>query len=161
MKTRTDLIAEIEYKARLMRRHSLDMALVAGSNGAHLGPGYSECEILATLYFGVMHHDPKNPLDPDRDRFILSKGHGVLGYYTALAESGYFPVGMLKNFETNDSPLAGHPSIHHELGIDYSTGSLGHGLSLGVGSALGAKKAKKNFITYVCIGDGETNEKII
>jgi len=158
MKVREELIAEIEHKARLMRKHSLDMALVAGSNGAHLGPGNSMSEIMATLYFGAMRHDPKNPLDPNRDRFILSKGHGVLGYYTALAEAGYFPVDMLKTFETDDSPLAGHPSIHHELGIDYSTGSLGHGLSLGVGSALGAKKAHKDFITYVYMGDGETNE---
>ena len=161
MKTKTDRITEIKNKARLMRKHSLDMALVAGSNGAHLGPGNSMSEIMATLYFDVMHHDPKNPLDPDRDRFILSKGHGVLGYYTALAEAGYFPVEMLKTFETNNSPLAGHPSIHHELGIDYSTGSLGHGLSIGVGSALGAKKAQKSFITYVYMGDGETNEGLI
>jgi transketolase len=161
MKTKTERIAEIKNKARLMRKHSLDMALVAGSNGAHLGPGNSMSEIMATLYFDVMHHDPKNPLDPDRDRFILSKGHGVLGYYTALAEAGYFPVEMLKTFETNNSPLAGHPSIHHELGIDYSTGSLGHGLSLGVGSALGAKKAHKGFITYVYMGDGETNEGLV
>ena len=158
MNAKQELIVNIERKARLMRKHSLDMALVAGSNGAHLGPGNSMSEIMATLYFGVMRHDPKNPLDPDRDRFILSKGHGVLGYYTALAEAGYFPVEMLKTFETDDSPLAGHPSIHHELGIDYSTGSLGHGLSIGVGGALGAKKANKKFMTYVYMGDGETNE---
>ncbi len=158
MNAKEELIANIEHKTRLMRKHSLDMALVAGSNGAHLGPGNSMSDIMATLYFGVMRHDPKNPLDPDRDRFILSKGHGVLGYYTALAEAGYFPVEMLKTFETDDSPLAGHPSIHHELGIDYSTGSLGHGLSIGVGSALGAKKANKGFMTYVYMGDGETNE---
>lgn len=158
MNAKEELIANIEHKARLMRKHSLDMALVAGSNGAHLGPGNSMSDIMATLYFGVMRHDPKNPFDPDRDRFILSKGHGVLGYYTALAEAGYFPVEMLKTFETDDSPLAGHPSIHHELGIDYSTGSLGHGLSIGVGSALGAKKANRGFMTYVYMGDGETNE---
>lgn len=156
--TRTELISFIEDKARRMRVHSLDMALVAGSSGAHLGPGNSMCDIMATLYFGIMKHDPKNPFDEDRDRFILSKGHGVLGYYTALAEAGYFPVEMLKTFETNDSPLAGHPSIHHELGIDYSTGSLGHGLSLGVGCALDAKKTHKDFLTYVYMGDGETNE---
>ncbi|HWR22114.1 MAG TPA: transketolase [Feifaniaceae bacterium] len=158
MNAKKELIANIEHKARLMRKHSLDMALVAGSNGAHLGPGNSMSDIMATLYFGVMRHDPKNPLDPDRDRFILSKGHGVLGYYTALAEAGYFPVELLKTFETDDSPLAGHPSIHRELGIEYSTGSLGHGLSIGVGSALGAKRANKGFLTYVYMGDGETNE---
>ena len=159
--TREEKITLIQNKARLMRRHSLDMALVAGSNGAHLGPGNSMSEIMATLYFGVLRHDPKNPLDPERDRFILSKGHGVLGYYTALAEAGYFPVEMLKTFETNDSPLAGHPSIHHELGIDFSTGSLGHGLSLGVGTALAARKAHKGYVTYVYMGDGETNEGMV
>lgn len=158
---RIELINLIEEKAKKMRIHSLDMALVAGSNGAHLGPGNSMSEIMATLYFGVMRHDPSNPFDENRDRFILSKGHGVLGYYTALAEAGYFPVEMLKTFETNDSPLAGHPSVHKELGIDYSTGSLGHGLSLGVGCALDAKKTKKDFLTYVYMGDGETNEGMI
>lgn len=147
MKTEEKIVL-IQNVAQRMRRNSLDMARVAGSNGAHLGPGYSMCELMAALYFGVMHHDPQNPLDPERDRFILSKGHGVLGYYTVLAEAGYFPVEMLKTFETNDSPLAGHPSIHRELGIDFSTGSLGHGLSLGVGTALAAKKAKKDYITY-------------
>lgn len=156
-----NLIALIQEKARLMRKHSLDMALVAGSNGAHLGPGNSMADIMAALYFGVMRHDAKNPSWPDRDRFILSKGHGVLGYYTALAESGYFPVEMLKTFETDDSPLAGHPSIHLELGIEASTGSLGHGLSLGVGLALAAKMDGKDYVTYVYIGDGECNEGMI
>lgn len=159
--TREEKIDLIQRKARLMRRHSLDMARVAGSNGAHLGPGNSMSEIMAALYFCVMRHDPKNPLDPNRDRFILSKGHGVLGYYTALAEAGYFPVEMLHGFETDDSPLAGHPSIHHKLGIDFSTGSLGHGLSLGVGTALAAKRAHKDYLTYVYMGDGETNEGMI
>lgn len=159
--TREQLIAKIKEKARLMRRHSLDMALVAGSNGAHLGPGNSMSEIMATLYFGVMRHEPKNPRWPDRDRFILSKGHGVLGYYTVLAEAGYFPVEMLRTFETTDSPLAGHPSAALDLGIEASTGSLGHGLSLGVGLALGAKMDKKDYFTYVYLGDGECNEGMV
>lgn len=161
LETREKLVARIEEKARLMRKHSLDMALVAGSNGAHLGPGYSMAEIMATLYFRVMRHDPKNPEWADRDRFILSKGHGVLGYYTALAEAGYFPVELLKTFETKDSPLAGHPSLHLNLGIESSTGSLGHGLSLGVGIALSAKMDKKDFDTYVYLGDGECNEGMV
>lgn len=155
------MIGLIEQKARLMRKHSLDMALVAGSNGAHLGPGNSMSEIMATLYFAILRHNPKNPYDENRDRFVLSKGHGVLGYYTALAEAGYFPVELLKTFETDDSPLAGHPSIHREFGIEYSTGSLGHGLSLAVGSALGARVNGKPFVTYVYLGDGETNEGMV
>ncbi len=152
------MVKRIAEKARLMRKHSLDMALVAGSNGAHLGPGYSMAEIMATLYFAVMKHDPKNPTWPDRDRLVLSKGHGVLGYYTALAEAGYFPVDYLKTFETKDSFLAGHPSINLKHGIETSTGSLGHGLSLGVGMALAAKMDKKEHTIYVYHGDGECDE---
>lgn len=158
VETQGNLIKKISEKARFMRKHSLDMALVAGSNGAHLGPGYSMAEIMATLYTAVLRHDPKNPGWPDRDVFILSKGHGVLGYYTILAECGYFPVELLKTFETKDSPLAGHPSIHREFGIEFSTGSLGHGLSLGIGIALAARMDKKNTDTYVYMGDGECNE---
>ena len=159
--TQERLIEKIKERARLMRKHSLDMALVAGSNGAHLGPGYSMAEIMATLYTAVLKHDPKNPTWPDRDRFILSKGHGVLGYYTILAECGYFPVELLKTFETKDSPLAGHPSIHQEFGIDFSTGSLGHGLSLGIGIAMAAKMDKKDIDAYVYLGDGECNEGMV
>lgn len=156
--TQEQLVERIAGRARRMRRNALDMALVAGSNGAHLGPGYSMAEITATLYTAVLRHDPKNPLWPGRDRFILSKGHGVLGYYTILAECGYFPVELLKTFETKDSPLAGHPSIHHDLGIDFSTGSLGHGLSLGVGTALAARMDGRDYDTYVYMGDGECDE---
>lgn len=158
VETREAIIQKIAGRARLMRKHSLEMALIAGSNGAHLGPGYSMAEITATLYTAIMRHDPKNPTWPDRDRFVLSKGHGVLGYYTILAECDYFPVELLKTFETKDSPLAGHPSIHPDLGIDFSTGSLGHGLALGVGTALAAKKDHKDFNTYVYMGDGECDE---
>jgi len=158
LETQEEIIKKITNRARLMRKHALIMALDAGSNGAHLGPGYSMAEIMATLYTAIIRHDPKNPAWPDRDRFVLSKGHGVLGYYTILAECGYFPVDLLKTFETKDSPLAGHPSIHQEMGIDFSTGSLGHGLSLGLGLALVAKKDKKDIDTYVYMGDGECNE---
>ncbi len=153
-----DLVKDIQSTALRMRKNSLDMALVAGSNGAHLGPGYSMAEITATLYKAVMRHDPKNPGWEDRDRFVLSKGHGVLGYYTILAECGYFPVSLLKTFETLDSPLAGHPSIHKELGIDFSTGSLGHGLGLGAGLAIGFKRKRSPARVYVYMGDGECNE---
>jgi transketolase len=159
--TQEHLVLRIAERARRMRRHALDMALVAGSNGAHLGPGYSMAEITATLYTAVLRHDPENPQWPDRDRFILSKGHGVLGYYTILAECGYFPVELLGTFETKDSPLAGHPSIHGELGIDFSTGSLGHGLSLGVGTALAARMDGRDSDTYVYLGDGECDEGMV
>jgi transketolase len=156
--TQEQLIKLIASRARRMRKHSLDMALAAGAKGAHLGPGFSMVEIMATLYTAAFRHDPNNPQWPDRDMFILSKGHGVLGYYTILAECGYFPMELLKTFETKDSPLAGHPSIHRDLGIDFSTGSLGHGLSLGVGTALAARMDGRPSDTYVYMGDGECDE---
>lgn len=158
MKTRNEIIAFIKQKANLMRKDSLEMALEAGSNGAHLGPGYSMMEIMATLYFEVMRHDPQNPYWDERDRFILSKGHGVLGFYTALAESGYFPPEILKTFETTDSFLAGHPSMDMAHGIEITSGSLGHGLSIAEGIALAGKKNKKYYTVYVYLGDGECNE---
>lgn len=161
METRTEKIARISEIARRCRIHSLDMALNAGSNGAHLGPGYSEMDIMATLYFEVMRHDPKNPEWPDRDRFVLSKGHGVLGYYTMLAESGYFPVEELPSFETNDSFLAGHPSRDIAHGIEATSGSLGMGISIAVGMALAAKRDGKKHRVYCLVGDGECDEGIV
>lgn len=155
------VVSKIEQKAQLMRKHAIHMALNAGPRGVHLGPGFSIMEIMATLYFSVLCHNPTNPRWPDRDRFILSKGHGVLGLYTALAESGYFPVDLLNKFDKEDSPLIGHPSMNIDLGIEASTGSLGHGLSIGVGIALSARVNKKSFDTYVLVGDGESNEGMI
>ncbi|MBN1672314.1 MAG: transketolase [Kiritimatiellae bacterium] len=162
MATTKDLLAEeIAERARRMRKQSIRMSILAGNNGAHLGPGFSMCEITATLYFAVMNHDPANPTWPDRDRFILSKGHGVLGYYTALAEAGYFGPDVLDTFESDESPLAGHPCKDVSLGVETSTGSLGHGLSIGVGLALGARMDGKSYDTYVLLGDGECNEGMV
>lgn len=161
METKKQMVERIQEKAKLMRKHSLVMAVNAGSNGAHLGPGYSMMEIMASLYFGIMNHDPKNSTWEDRDRFILSKGHGVLGFYTALAESGYFDPALLPSFETKDSFLAGHPSYDMSHGIEVTTGSLGHGLSMGAGIALAGKVNRKNYFTYVYLGDGECNEGMV
>jgi transketolase len=162
MDARNEVIAKITNKARCMRKHAIQMCLNAGPRGVHIGPGFSIMEITSTLYFGgVLKYDSQNPTWPDRDRFILSKGHGVLGLYTALAEAGYFPLEVLNSFNTKESPLAGHPSMNINLGIEASTGSLGHGLSLGLGIALSAKLNKKSFDTYVLVGDGESNEGMI
>jgi transketolase len=128
---------EIKKKANIMRQHAVRMALNAGSKGAHIGPGLSIVDIVATLYFGVMNHDPDNPRWPDRDRFILSKGHGVLGFYPALAEARYFSAKKLETFDTDYSVLAGHPVKNLDFGIEASTGSLGHGLPMGVGNGFG------------------------
>ena len=154
-------IAQIAEKARLMRKHAVEMSFLAGPNGAHLSPGLSMMEIMATLYFGVLRYDPRHPGWPERDRFILSKGHGVLGFYTALAEAGYFPLEVLNTFETDDCDLPGHPCMNLSMGIEASTGSLGHGLSLGVGLALAARMDRRDSDTYVLVGDGECNEGMV
>lgn len=137
------------------------MTVRAGQEGGHLGPGFSIVEIVATLYFEVMRKDPQNPCWPDRDRFVLSKGHGVLGLYPVLAECGYFPVEVLDTFVQAKSSLSGHPCMKSTPGIECNTGSLGHGLSIGLGMALAAKIDKKDYDTYVLIGDGEQNEGMI
>ena len=160
-KNKTQLINEIADKAKTMRKHAIKLTLGAGAPGAHIGPGLSIMEIVSTLYFGVMKIDPKNPDWPDRDRFLLSKGHAVLGLYPALAEAGFFSIEMLYTFEKKDSHLAGHPCAVGVPGIECSSGSLGHGLSFGLGIAMAAKINKKNYDTYVLLGDGEINEGMV
>ena len=105
-----------------------------------------------------MKVDPRNPGWPDRDRFILSKGHGSLGYYTALTEAGFITKEQLFTFEENAGSLPGQPSLNMEMGIEFSSGSLGMGLALGGGVALAGKKQNRNFNVYVLLGDGECNE---
>ena len=141
-----------------MRKNILDMSLSAGAESSHFGGGLSIVEITATLFGSIMNYDPKNPEWEDRDRFILSKGHGVLGYYTALHEIGLISKNDLMEFEKSNSYLLGHPVMNRKKGIEFSNGSLGMGLSVGIGVALAAKKQKKNFKIYVLIGDGECNE---
>lgn len=158
MKTREQIIEDIMKLNKKMRRHAFDMALSAGSNGAHLGGGLSIMEIMATLYGGIMKYDSKTPHWEGRDRFILSKGHGVLAYYSALAEAGFFPVEELNTFEQNEGPFGGHPVLNMSKGIEFSSGSLGQGLSFGLGIALTRKTSKHDFNVYVLLGDGECNE---
>jgi len=153
-----EVIIPIQKMAKRMREHALQMAFSAGANGAHLGGGLSMMDIMATLYGGILHLDPKNPEWDERDRFILSKGHGVLAYYTALAEAGFFPVEDLKKFELNGEFLPGHPVMNLKKGIECSGGSLGMGLSLGVGIALVGKMRNKRYRSFVLMGDGECNE---
>lgn len=155
---RDEITARLRGMALRMRRNALSMTLTAGSLGAHVAPGLSVIEICAVLYGAVMRINPKNPSWPDRDRFLLSKGHGSLGFYTALAEAGFFPVEELKTFENPEGFLPGQPAMFLEKGIEISSGSLGHGLSVGIGIALAGKKAKRRYTTYVLMGDGECNE---
>jgi transketolase len=152
------LIYNLQLLSKRMRKDILDMALVAGESASHLGSGLSIVEILAVLYGHIMNHQT---IDPDclfRDRFILSKGHGVLAYYAILAEMKYFSVEELLTFEKNESFLVGHPVRDKSKGIEFSTGSLGMGLGLGVGIAKALKMKEQSQRVFVLVGDGETNE---
>jgi transketolase len=144
-----------EQLAWKIRRHGIEMTHLSG--GSHVGAVLSVADIVAMLYAEVMHIDPQNPKWDGRDRFILSKGHAGASIYAALAERGFFPVEELKTHYQNGSRLSGHVS-HHLPGVDFSTGSLGHGLSAGAGMAYAAKKDGKNHNVYVVIGDGECDE---
>ena len=150
-------ITELHTIAQRLRLHSIQM--IAAANSGHPGGSLSAAEIVAALYFGgVLRHDPKHPEWPDRDRFILSKGHGVPVLYAALAERGYFPLSELKTLRQVDSRLQGHPVQGLTPGIEASTGSLGQGLSIGIGHAIAGRLDGKHFRTYVLLGDGECQE---
>lgn len=155
------LINEIREKTELMRRDCIEMGYAARGQGAHFGPALSCLDIVATLYFGVMNHDPKNPEMPERDRFVLSKGHACLAYYAALIETGYIPKDMISQFKGNNSILCGHPSMNLHYGIEISTGSLGNGLPIACGMAKAAKYKGETHKVYCIVGDGECNEGII
>lgn len=144
-----------EQLAWLIRRHGVEMTHLSG--GSHIGAIMSVADIVAVLYADIMKYNPKEPKWEGRDRMILSKGHAGASIYAALAESGFFPVNELKSHYANGSRLSGHVS-HHLPGVDFSTGSLGHGLSAGAGMSYAIKKDKKDSRVYVVLGDGECNE---
>jgi len=158
MNNESQTIEFIEKYALRMRKNILDMALEAGAHSSHFGGGLSIVDITATLFGAVMNIDAKNPEWADRDRFILSKGHGCLGYYTALHEAGFITHDELMSFEKSDSFLYGHPVMNRKKGIEFSTGSLGMGMGLGIGVAVAAKRRSQNHRCFVVIGDGESNE---
>lgn len=134
---------------------------VASSKAGHIGGPMSAMDLMVDLYFHQLRIDPANPQDPDRDRFILSKGHSAIGLYSVLAMRGYFPVEELASFDHGDSRLQGHPDMKLTPGVDSSTGSLGQGLSAGSGMAIAAKKLGKDFHTWVVLGDGELEEGMV
>lgn len=144
-----------EQLAWKIRRHGVEMTHLSG--GSHIGAIMSVADIIAVLYTDVLNYRPEEPKWEDRDRFILSKGHAGAAIYAALAENGFFEVEELKTHYQNGSRLSGHVS-HHLPGVDFSTGSLGHGLSAGVGMAYAAKKDSKEHKVYVVLGDGECDE---
>ena len=131
---------------------------VHSAKAGHPGGSLSAADIFTYLYFEEMHIDPKEPKNPDRDRFVRSKGHTAPGLYATLANRGYFPVEDLKTLRKLGSYLQGHPDMKHIPGVDMSSGSLGQGLSCAVGMALGAKLKKKDYRVYALCGDGEIEE---
>lgn len=147
---------DLKEKAREIRRLILRMA--GTKTKLHLGGSLSMAEITAAMYFQVLRHDPKNPQWEDRDRFILSKGHACPALYVALAMTGYFPMEKLWTYRTLDSILQGHPDMRKTPGVEVSSGSLGQGLSVGVGMALAARLDRKTYRVYVLMSDGECNE---
>lgn len=148
-------INELKIKAVEIRKIMLQMIHDAGAG--HTGGSLSSIDILVTLFYNKMKHDAKNPNWEERDRFLLSKGHSVEGYYSVLADSGYFPIEELSTFSKFKSELIGHPN-KNVPGVEMNTGSLGHGLPIGVGMALGAKKLDNPCTIYVLMGDGELAE---
>lgn len=150
-------LQNIHLMAKRMRRRILD-ASYACNTSAHIGGGLSMVEITATLYGAVLKYDVANPTWGERDRFILSKGHGCLGYYSALLEAGFLSEEIFSTFQADGSELVAHPVMNMALGIESSNGSLGQGLSMGVGLALAAKRKDMNHRIYVLLGDGECNE---
>lgn len=152
-------LKELHTMCRNMRADCLTMAKAAGKQGFHFGAALSLIEIIAVLYTKVVKIDFNNPMWEERDRVILSKGHGVPAYYATLHQLKIISDETLDTFKTDNTTLYGHPSINQELGIEVATGSLGQGLSLGVGMAL-ALVSKKNASSrvFVILGDGECNE---
>jgi transketolase len=151
-----DEIRGLEAKARELRCLMVDVTTWAG--GAHIGGALSATDLFTALYYKYLNIRPEEPDWPERDRFILSKGHGGVGLASVLADRGYFPVELLHEFNHFKSPFGMHLDGNKVPGVDASTGSLGHGLSMAVGMALGARYQGQTWRTYCLLGDGECNE---
>lgn len=155
---RTRNIAMLKKHAKTLRHDIVDMIGCKDKKVGHLGGSCSIADITAALYFYKMNHHAEKPDDPHRDRFILSKGHAALAQYAALAESGYFPKEDLATVKRIGSHLQGHPDLRKTCGVEACTGSLGQGLSIGLGIALGLKLDSSPANVYVVMGDGEQSE---
>lgn len=150
-------LAELKVRAKSIRKEIITSTTTAGSG--HPTSSLSGVEIAVALYFGgILRYDPKNPHWPARDRFILSKGHAAPLLYAVLAEAGYFSKDMLPTLRKLGSPLEGHPNMRRLAGVEASTGSLGQGLSLGIGHALASRLNQEDYRVYVLMGDGEMDE---
>jgi transketolase len=149
-------LEELQTIAKRVRREIVQM--IGAAKSGHPGGSLSATDIVVTLYFDVMRHDPANPKWPDRDRFILSKGHAAPVLYAAMAEAGYTPIDQLNTLRKLGSIYQGHPDVRFIPSLEASTGSLGNGLSLGIGMALAARLDGRPSRTYVMMGDGEIQE---
>ncbi len=149
-------ILELQKIANEVRK-SIVTAVYSAKSG-HPGGSLSAADLFTYLYFEEMNVDPKNPADPDRDRFVLSKGHTAPGYYSVMAHRGYFPVADMVTLRHVGSHLQGHPCMQHLPGVDMSSGSLGQGISAAVGMAVAGKLDGKSYHVYTLLGDGETQE---
>lgn len=151
-----DRVAQIRGRANWIRRRSFQMVYEAKMG--HPGGDMSAADILATLYFGVLRYDPTNPLDPGRDRFVMSKGHCSGAFYSTLAAAGYFPVDELSTYMKPQSRLNGHPNRTYLPGVETNTGALGHGLPVAVGIAIAGQMDGSDYRVYALTGDGELQE---
>jgi transketolase len=151
----------IDLEALARRGRQLVIDSVAHSGAGHIGGPLSAMDLLIALYFRVLRIRPDETGWQERDRFILSKGHSAIGLYVVMALRGYFPVDELATFDSGDSRLQGHPDMTRLPGLEASTGSLGQGLAVGLGIALGARMRGLGFHTYVMLGDGETQEGMV
>jgi transketolase len=149
-------IRNLERMARRLRGYVIKMVTEAGSG--HPGGSLSAADLVTALFFHQMRYRPDEPAWPDRDRFVLSKGHAAPVLYAAMAEAGYFPTSLLTTLRKLGSPLQGHPSHRDLPAVEASTGSLGQGLSIGNGMALAARLDKRGYRVYVLVGDGESEE---
>ncbi|BAK46891.1 hypothetical protein CXIVA_09240 [Clostridium sp. SY8519] len=153
-----EIMTKLELEKMAVEIRKGIISSVHSAKSGHPGGSLSAADIFTYLYFEELHIDPKNPKDPDRDRFVLSKGHVAPGYYAALANRGFFPVEDLLTLRHTGSYLQGHPDMKHIPGVDMSSGSLGQGFSAAVGMALAARLDRKDYRVYALAGDGEIQE---
>ena len=149
-------IDRLTDRARFIRTETVRLTRIAGAG--HYSAVFSCAELLAVLYYAQLRLDPTRPRWPERDRFVLSKGHAAIGLYPVLADLGYFPAGELDSYTRLGSPFGDHPDMKKIPGVDFSSGSLGHGLSISVGMALAGRLSGADYRTYCLLGDGELAE---
>jgi transketolase len=153
---RPQLLELLREKARFIRTETVRLSRIAGAG--HYSSVFSAAELLAVLYYTQLRIDPADPARPDRDRFVLSKGHAAIGLYPVLADLGYFPPSDLDTYTRLGSPFGDHPDMKKIKGIDFSSGSLGHGLSIAAGMTLAGRLSELDYTTWCLLGDGELGE---